>query len=120
VSKNSTKRQHAIFFDKKEGLTHQSFKDECDVNNIVRMYTETGMVNHLPRTQPQYADAPEIDYFEAARVQADLRSQQEAGTLDLEEVLNPAEPEETEEKKASPEAPEEPSKDPEATTLDGA
>jgi len=72
-------------------LTRQSFKDECDVNQIVKRYTETGMINHIPRTTPQYGDAPEGDFLEAAIVNADIASQIEAGDLDL-DALNASEP----------------------------
>jgi len=120
VSKTSTKRKrpHAIRFPD-EGMTRQSFKDECDVNNIVKTFTQTGMINHIPRTQPQYGDAPEIDFFEAARTQAAIRSQQEAGTLDLDELGQ--EPEQTPEdepkgESGAPEAPESPA---ESTAKDG-
>jgi len=75
-------RPHAKVFTQ-PSLTKQSFRDECDVNLIVKRYTETGMINHIPRTNPQYGDAPEGDFLEAAIVNADIASQIEAGTLDL-------------------------------------
>jgi len=84
------KRPHAISFSQ-PSLTRQSFKDECDVNQIVKRYTETGMVNHIPRTTPQYGDAPEGDFLEAAIVNADIASQIEAGTLDM-DALDASEP----------------------------
>ena len=64
--------------------TRQSFKDECDVNRIVDNYARTGMVNHVPRVEPQYGDNPEQNLFEAACVQAAIRSSEE------EAVLNPS------------------------------
>jgi len=76
-------------------LTRQSFKDECDVNQIVKRYTETGMINHIPRTPPQYGDAPEGDFLEAAIVNADIASQIEAGTLDMDAVASEPEAEPT-------------------------
>jgi len=84
-------RPHAITFTQ-PSLTRQSFKDECDVNQIVQRYTETGMINHIPRTTPQYGDAPDGDFFEAAIVNADIASQIEAGTLDM-DALEASEPE---------------------------
>lgn len=112
----TTKRKHAIYFEPDSSLTHQSFKDECDVNNIVRAYTQTGMINHLPRTEPQYGDAPEIDFFEAARIQAGIASFEEAQRLVPEEP----EPEPNEAPNASQTAPESAVEAPESTTLDGA
>jgi len=84
------KRPHAIKFTE-PSLTRQSFKDECDVNLIVKRYTETGMINHIPRTQPQYGDAPEGDFLQAAIVNADIASQIEAGDLDI-DALGASEP----------------------------
>jgi len=84
------KRRHAISFDD-PSLTKQSFKDECDVNLIVKRYTETGMINSIPRTTPQYGDVPEGDFLQAAIVNADIASQVEAGDLDL-DALGASEP----------------------------
>lgn len=36
------------------GLTKQSFKDECDVNNIVAKYQKTGAITHFAKHAPQY------------------------------------------------------------------
>jgi len=85
------KRPHAISFDD-PSLTKQSFRDECDVNVIVKRYTETGMINHIPRTTPQYGDAPEGDFLEAAIVNAEIASQIESGELDMDD-LTESEPE---------------------------
>jgi len=111
-------RPHAITFTQ-PSLTRQSFKDECDVNQIVKRYTETGMINHIPRTTPQYGDAPEGDFLEAAIVNADIASQIEAGTLDLDAIASEPEAELTPEPdpekadKASQEASADPSSTPE-------
>jgi len=50
------------------------------------------MINHIPRTTPQYGDAPEGDFLQAAIVNADIASQIEAGNLDL-DALEASEPE---------------------------
>lgn len=111
------KRPHAISFDSKKGLTRQSFKDECDINNIIKTYTDTGLVNHVAKSRPIYGEAPETDFFTAACVRADIKSQQEAGAIDLDEVL---EPQDTPEENVPPEAPEEPSEAPNTPPKDGA
>ena len=54
--------------------THQSQKDEADVNHIVARYTETGMLPPGNRIPAQHGDVPETDFFEAACVQAEMRS----------------------------------------------
>jgi len=109
-------RPHAIIFTQ-PSLTRQSFKDECDVNQIVKRYTETGMINHIPRTTPKYGDAPEGDFLEAAIVNADIASQIEAGTLDMDAIASEPEAElplEAEPEKVE-EASQEPSGDPSST-----
>jgi len=111
------KRPHAIVFSQ-PSLTRQSFKDECDVNQIVKRYTETGMINHIPRTTPQYGDAPEGDFLEAAIVNADIASQIEAGTLDmdaLEASETEAEPQPDPRPEKAEEASQEPLGDPSST-----
>jgi len=37
----------------------QSFKAECDINNITKRYLETGMVSHLAKGVPSFADVSE-------------------------------------------------------------
>jgi len=113
------KRPHAITFTE-PSLTRQSFKDECDVNQIVKRYTETGMINHIPRTTPRYGDAPEGDFLEAAIINADIASQIEAGSLDMDalgasepEAETMAEPEAKEPEDGSQEASADPSSTPE-------
>jgi len=111
------KRPHAISFDD-PSLTKQSFRDECDVNLIVKRYTETGMINSIPRTTPQYGDAPEGDFLEAAIVNAEIASQVEAGDLDL-DALGASKPEAESTPEPAPEqaeqAPQEAPADPSST-----
>lgn len=43
--------------------TMQSFKQECDINNILKNYTKTGFLPHINKNQPNYFDVPSnIDY----------------------------------------------------------
>ena len=109
-------RPHAITFTE-PSLTRQSFKDECDVNKIVQRYTETGMINHIPRTIPQYGDAPDGDFLEAAIVNAEIASQIEAGSLDMDAIASEPEAEPTPEPdpEKAEEASQEPSGDPSST-----
>lgn len=44
------------FYDDKPSLTKQSFRDECEINNIMRKWKKTGMLEHLARVAPQYGD----------------------------------------------------------------
>lgn len=75
----------SIGFDPERGRTHQSFKDECDATRIVETYARTGMVTHQNPLSAQYGDAPSQTLFEAACVQAEIRSSAE------ERALNPPE-----------------------------
>lgn len=46
--------------------TKQSFKEECDVNNIMRKYFRTGQLPELARREPKYGDFASVpDYQEA-------------------------------------------------------
>lgn len=47
-------------------MTDQSFKDQCDVNNIVKRYEQTGQMPHVTRAVGQYMDSTELqDYSES-------------------------------------------------------
>ena len=47
--------------------TQQQFKDECDVNNILRNYVNTGILTHTSAVAPQFGDFSSLpsDYGEA-------------------------------------------------------
>ena len=57
-----------------QGKTKQSFRDEVDINRIVDQYQRTGNIVHLRHGDPQYGDAPDQTLFDAACVQAEIRS----------------------------------------------
>lgn len=42
-------------------MTQQHFKDECDVNQILRKYQQTGLITHLNNTPGTYGDVSEYD-----------------------------------------------------------
>lgn len=49
--------------------THQSFKDQCDVNNILKKFVTTGHLSHQAKGVPQYMDTTSVgDYFQAMEV----------------------------------------------------
>lgn len=57
------------------GLTKQSFKDECDVNVIMKRYQATGILPQtLNQTMPQYADVSGVDFQEAMQTVASAQS----------------------------------------------
>lgn len=43
-------------------MTKQSFKDECDINQIMAKYQKTGLINHFQKNQAQYGFAPAVDF----------------------------------------------------------
>lgn len=46
--------------------TKQAFKDECDINNILKRYKTTGMLSHLARGEPVFLDVSEMPDFRSA------------------------------------------------------
>ncbi|UDN67622.1 internal scaffolding protein [robinz microvirus RP_76] len=49
-------------------LTKQEFQKECDINNIVKQYSATGMLRHVSAraSQGMYADLPDgVDFQES-------------------------------------------------------
>ena len=45
--------------------TLQQFKEECDINNIMKRYTQTGEWSHVAAKIPQYLDVQVKDFSEA-------------------------------------------------------
>lgn len=48
-----------------ETLVKQSFKGECDINNIMARFTQTGVIAHVARHSPEYGFATSQDLREA-------------------------------------------------------
>lgn len=46
-----------------DGGAKQSFKDECDINRIMKKASKTGVVDWLARNEPRYADVSEYDFM---------------------------------------------------------
>lgn len=47
--------RHGLDFSK-TSLTHQSFKAECDINNIMRKFEKTRLLDHVNQHQGSYGD----------------------------------------------------------------
>lgn len=44
-------------------MTKQSHKSECDINNILKQYSRTGIITHISQNKPLYTDLPsDLDY----------------------------------------------------------
>ncbi len=52
----------------KQGRTKQSFKDECDINNIMAKYQKTGALAHVNKHAAEYGFATSNDFSESMRI----------------------------------------------------
>ena len=58
-----------------QGLTHQSFKDECDINNILANYTRTGELGVDVPSHASYLDLSDVkDYQTSLNILAEAQS----------------------------------------------
>ncbi|WNK12902.1 MAG: internal scaffolding protein [Microvirus sp.] len=58
-----------------DGLTKQEFKDECDINWILRNYEKTGQLPAMyDPSQAQYGEVLGLDYLEAQNLIANANS----------------------------------------------
>lgn len=65
MDNNAVSRETALVFDPAEGLTKQSFKEDADINVIVKRFGITGALPENVRT-PQYGDfTAAVDYQSA-------------------------------------------------------
>lgn len=55
-------------------MTKQSFKDECDVNQILARFQRTGVVDHLAKHEARYGFADSVSYHEAQNLVAEAQS----------------------------------------------
>lgn len=62
----------------KPSKTKQSFREECDINNILKKFAATGQINHL-RDNPQYADFSTVEDYQHALSTVLLAQDQFAG-----------------------------------------
>lgn len=54
------------FNTKGESLTQQHFKDECDIENVIKMHDRTGIIPHVARGMAQYGDYSEVNEYREA------------------------------------------------------
>lgn len=48
--------QEGVSFSHTDSMTFQSFKDDCDINVIMKRFREKGVCSHLMNGQPSYGD----------------------------------------------------------------
>lgn len=74
LSAYSPKSRVSISFEP-EGRTHQSFKDECDINVIMGRYLKTGVLpENLNQLEARYLDVTELEYQSAMELVAGAKS----------------------------------------------
>jgi len=57
-----------------QGRTKQSFKDECDINNLMARYLKTGHMEHVNEALPQFRDVTDFDFQRAQNLIANAAS----------------------------------------------
>lgn len=56
------------------GRTKQAFKDECDVNVIIKRFLKTGIMDFANKNQPRYGDCTGLEYTQAMQTVAAAKS----------------------------------------------
>ncbi|AXH78034.1 MAG: internal scaffolding protein [Microviridae sp.] len=63
ITKRADGRVRVQTINEEPSKTQQQFKDECDINNIVKKFSTTGEFTHLTSKEGRYADFSQItDY----------------------------------------------------------
>lgn len=58
---NARDEEHeGLIFAEDEGMTQQHFKDECDVNLIIKRYVQTGVMEHTSNSEPWFGDVSDV------------------------------------------------------------
>ncbi len=65
-------RKPSTFDCGQQSRTKQSFKDDCDINLIVKRHASTGMYSHLNPRQPKYGDFSMVTDLQRALELVDL------------------------------------------------
>lgn len=60
-------------YDPKTKRTKESFKEECDINNIMANYRRTGELSHINPRKPIYGDAPSESFYESLLIIEEAR-----------------------------------------------
>lgn len=47
-------------------LTHQSFADECNYNNVLAKWENSGLITHINPNSPVYADVSDLGDYQSA------------------------------------------------------
>lgn len=63
---NSNGRTKVMTLNTEPSKTHQSFKNECDINQIMSKFKKTGMVTHLAKNKGVYMDISNAPDYQKA------------------------------------------------------
>lgn len=56
-----------LSFEGTTSRTHQSFKDECNINSIMAKWQKTGLVSHLAKNPPTFGNFDQAIDFQSAQ-----------------------------------------------------
>lgn len=62
-----SERPSAIVFTEPT-LTKQSFRDECDINNVMKQFERTGVIDGNNNLHPTYGDFSNVDDYHEAQI----------------------------------------------------
>lgn len=62
---SNSKRQRVQTVNNEPSMTQQQFKNQCDINLIIKKFEKTGMVTHLSGKSGQYGDFSSIKDFQS-------------------------------------------------------
>lgn len=65
ITKLKNGQIHVETVNEEPTLTQQQFKDECDINNIIKRYETTGEFTHRTSKVGQYADFTQISDYQS-------------------------------------------------------
>lgn len=67
--KNRYKSKRVVTVNNEPSKTQQQFRDEVNINSIMRKYHSTGQITHLAKSQGQYRDLSNAqDYFDSLNI----------------------------------------------------
>lgn len=58
--------ERVVYFSDKPSMAKQSFKEQCDINAIMKRYEKTGIVEHAKRYGASYGDFTGADDYQDA------------------------------------------------------
>ena len=81
------RKSSSISFLNEPKQTKQYFKDECDINNIVGKFVETGQLPTNIKSDPQYGESPTIDLKTALDLVKNLHTEFNDLPEDVQEIF---------------------------------